>query len=371
MAQEQNKTRLKGRDHGNTVVFHNGKKYMTYSFINDQEYKHLKNGSRGILTMSTLYRRVISFLLIPSLFFHFPVLAKSDDLEERKSLFERMESLTQVPWHYLAAIDQFERSIRKPNQTGKKRLLSIRIPASKWTGLLNPDDKDSNPTSISFFSGIGKDGNGDGMASMDDDLDQLYSFAHYLSQYGTTVEDIRIGLWEYYHDQKTVQVIDHIAQIINKYQSLDLNKKVFPIPRQYDYSYRPSWGDPRGWGGKRIHEGNDIFAGYGTPVRSTCYGYVEVMGWNNYGGWRVGIRDINNVYHYYAHLSGYNKKFKVGSIVEPGTVIGYVGSSGYGKPGTSGRFVPHLHFGMYIYNGRVEWAFDPYPFLRQWERNKN
>ena len=27
-------------------------------------------------------------------------------------------------------------------------------------------------------------------------------------------------------------------------------------------------------------------AGHGVPVRSTCYGIVEVKGWNPYGGWR-------------------------------------------------------------------------------------
>ena len=92
------------------------------------------------------------------------------------------------------------------------------------------------------------------------------------------------------------------------------------------------------------------------------------MGWNDYGGWRVGIRDMHNTYHYYAHLSGFNKEVKEGDIVEPGTVIGYVGSSGYGKEGTSGRFPPHLHYGMYKYNGRTEWAFDPYPYLKIWEK---
>ena len=75
-----------------------------------------------------------------------------------------------------------------------------------------------------------------------------------------------------------------------------------------------------------------------------------------------------NTYHYYAHLSGFNKEVKEGDVVEPGTLLGYVGSSGYGKEGTSGRFAPHLHYGMYKYNGRTEWAFDPFPYLRLWER---
>ena len=61
---------------------------------------------------------------------------------------------------------------------------------------------------------------------------------------------------------------------------------------------------------------------------------------------------------------------KEGDIVEPGQVIGYVGSTGYGKEGTSGKFPPHLHFGLYKYDGRCEWAFNPYPHLRRWEKEK-
>ncbi len=318
---------------------------------------------------------VLSLLLILSIFPYHGIgeAQNTKDLnvfQERKLLFERIESLTMIPWYYLAAMDQYERSIHKQKREEKAPIISIQIDPSKWAGLLNPDHDDVNPTSIMLFNGIGQDGDGDGEASLQSDLDVLYSIAMHLVEYGTTEDDIRIALWEYYQQNTTVRIITEVAQIFQRYQTLDLHKKIFPIPRGYRYSYHNTWGDARGWGGRRIHEGTDIFAGYGTPVRSTCYGYVEVLGWNKYGGWRVGIRDINNVYYYFAHLSGFNKEIKVGSIIEPGQVIGYVGSSGYGKPGTSGKFPAHLHFGMYKYNGKNEWAFNPYPYLRQWERRK-
>ena len=57
-----------------------------------------------------------------------------------------------------------------------------------------------------------------------------------------------------------------------------------------------------------------------------------MKGWNRFGGWRIGIRDINNNYHYFAHLNGFAKDLHVGQIVEPGThwqcgpqVMGHLG----------------------------------------------
>ncbi|MCK9907196.1 M23 family metallopeptidase, partial [Frankia sp. Cpl3] len=84
---------------------------------------------------------------------------------------------------------------------------------------------------------------------------------------------------------------------------LNLGQHHFPIPKQYSYSFNNTWGSARGWGGNRIHEGTDLFADYGTPVLSTGYGVIEIIGWNRFGGWRIGLRDMDNVYHYFAHLS--------------------------------------------------------------------
>jgi len=66
-------------------------------------------------------------------------------------------------------------------------------------------------------------------------------------------------------------------------------------------------------------------------------------------------------------LQGFAEGVEVGAIVEPGQVIGSVGSTGYGPEGTSGKFAPHLHFGLYKFDGRREWAFNPYSYLLRWE----
>ncbi|MFD1173830.1 M23 family metallopeptidase [Oceanobacillus picturae] len=290
--------------------------------------------------------------------------ADKDIYKERMALFKKTEALTQIPWHFFAAMDNFERNIKKEDE-GK--VISIEVPAELWYGLGNSSMiQDENL--ITFFNGKGKDGDGDKIADPDNPEDILHTIANYMLEYGQTDEDIKIALWNYYKRDLSVQTIMNTAKVFKTYQEINLTDRDFPVSTDYNYSYRSTWGDRRGFGGLRIHEGTDIFAGYGTPVKSTTYGVIELMGWNLYGGWRIGIRDIYNIYHYYGHMNGYQDDIQVGQVVKPGDVLGSVGSTGYGPPGTSGKFPPHLHYGMYKDNGYSEWSFDPYPFLKKWER---
>lgn len=316
----------------------------------------------------TIYKSL--FILVISFFLLSPAVSAEDNSnidQERMALYQKTEALTQIPWYYLAAIDQYERNIKKGENDDAR--ISIAFTPEKWFGAGNTT-QNKDEEIITFFGGAGKDGNGDGRAEPDNPEDTLYTMANFLLTYGNTEDDIKIGLWNYYQRDLTVQTIINTARVFKKFQDIDLQKRDFPVATDYNYSYQSTWGDTRGFGGLRIHEGTDIFAGYGTPVKATTYGVVELKGWNMYGGWRIGIRDIHNIYHYYGHLSGYNEDIEVGDVVEPGDELGSVGSTGYGPPGTSGKFPPHLHYGMYKDNGHSEWSFDPYPYLKKWERMK-
>ncbi|WP_188695891.1 M23 family metallopeptidase [Pullulanibacillus camelliae] len=300
------------------------------------------------------------------------VKAEENTYQSRKALYLKTAALTDIPWYYLAAIDQYERNIRFSRQDlpDPKNLQGLYIHPLEWSGPLNPNPHETDPMRIAFFSGIGKDGNGDGKADQENPEDALYTMGKYIHKFGTTKPFIKIALWNYYHKDKVIAIIMENAKLYQHFGKVELTDHSFPIPRRNRADFRSTWGDRRGWGGLRIHEGTDIFAFYGTPVLATSYGVVELIGWNKYGGWRIGIRDPKNIYHYYAHLNGYNKGIKKGSIVKPGQVIGYVGSSGYGPKGTQGKFPPHLHYGMYKYNGKTEFSFDPYPYLRAWRRQQ-
>ncbi|GKU83202.1 L-Ala--D-Glu endopeptidase [Niallia sp. NCCP-28] len=319
-----------------------------------------------------MYKLII---LLAVLIYSFPALPvaaamnQEDIYNKRLALYKKVEAVSQLPWYYLAAVDQYERNIRFARRDLPKAdgLTGIYFSKERWSGIINPDYNDTNPITIELFGGFGIDGNGDGKAERSNDEDVLASFTDYILQYGIDEDNFKIGLWNYYKRDKTVGIIMGKAAIYRHFGRLNLDSHAFPVPLSSNHSYRSTWGDARGWGGKRIHEGTDIFADYSVPVRATSYGIVEMKGWNRYGGWRIGIRDINNNYHYFAHLSGFSKDLKVGSIVEPGMLIGGVGSSGYGPPGTSGKFPPHLHYGMYKDNGYTEWSFDPYAHLRLWE----
>lgn len=312
-------------------------------------------------------------VLISSIIFTFIIQTQIVHAEEslyddRMALFKKTEALTQVPWYYLAAIDQYERN--SDDNDSDERKISIDIPTELWYGLGNSSMiKDKN--FIQLFYGAGKDGNGDGKADPKHPEDILFTMANIILEYGPAKDEVKIALWNYYKRDLTVQTIMNTAKVFRKFDAVELTDRDFPVSTDFNYSYRSTWGDRRGFGGLRIHEGTDIFADYGTPVKSTTYGVIEMKGWNLYGGWRIGIRDIYNIYHYYGHMSEYSDNIKVGQVVKPGDALGKVGSTGYGPPGTSGKFPPHLHYGMYKDNGTNEWSFDPYPYLERWERMTN
>src|SRR5918992_3756849 len=115
---------------------------------------------------------------------------------------------------------------------------------------------------------------------------------------------------------------------------------VFPVARTNWYSvinFRNDWHDPRMrlvdgvWRQIGVHEGNDIFAEPGTPVRAVLGGRVEQLGWTFYSGWRVGIRGDDGRYWFYAHMRRFAPGLQIGSRVEAGTQLGEVGNTGYGE----------------------------------------
>ncbi len=130
-------------------------------------------------------------------------------------------------------------------------------------------------------------------------------------------------------------------------------KAFLPIAKFYPFSHFDDFGVSRSYGFRRKHLGHDMMGQIGTPIVAVESGYVEALGWNQYGGWRIGIRSFDKKrYYYYAHLRKnfpYNKGLEVGSIVQAGDVIGYLGRTGYSSNENSNNIrTPHLHFGLQL-----------------------
>ncbi|HYF29061.1 MAG TPA: M23 family metallopeptidase [Candidatus Paceibacterota bacterium] len=115
---------------------------------------------------------------------------------------------------------------------------------------------------------------------------------------------------------------------------------LMPVEGARVRSVADTWGGARPDG--RSHEGQDIFAARGTPIRPAARGYIVRVGENTLGGKVVFILGSGARGYYYAHLDGFGPAATIGSFVETEDVIGYVGNTGNAE-----RTSPHLHFGVY------------------------
>lgn len=129
----------------------------------------------------------------------------------------------------------------------------------------------------------------------------------------------------------------------------------FPVSGRDEGAIGSGWGQPRD-GGRRSHEGVDIFAPRGTPVLATADGQVTRVRTTPIGGKVVWLRDpVRNASIYFAHLD--SQAVVPGQEVATGDTLGFVGNTGNAR-----TTPPHLHFGIYR---RGEGPVDPAPFLRR------
>lgn len=127
----------------------------------------------------------------------------------------------------------------------------------------------------------------------------------------------------------------------------------FPVAGKDESAIQSFWGAARD-GGRRRHEGNDIFAPRRTPLIAVADGRVRSVRDGGLGGKTIWLRDAEqrNLTYYYAHLD--EQLVERGQFVQRGDTIGLVGNTG-----NASTTPPHLHFGIY-----ADGAHDPFPYLR-------
>lgn len=209
----------------------------------------------------------------------------------------------------------------------------------------------------------GNDFNNFRKADLDNLVDELNS--------GKTIEELTKNFknYDYYYEAYSSVLCNFIGNYSteNNNENMDVNtnrnetipeesygiKAYLPIAKNYSFSHYKDFGKSRDYGFKRVHLGKDLMGSIGTPIVAVEGGTIEHLGWNQYGGWRIGIRSYDKKrYYYYAHLRKdhpYADGLEEGSTVNAGDIIGYLGMTGYSiKENVNNVNVPHLHFGIQL-----------------------
>ncbi len=114
----------------------------------------------------------------------------------------------------------------------------------------------------------------------------------------------------------------------------------FPVAGKTASAIQSYWGADRD-GGRRSHEGVDIFAPRGTPILAPTDGYVRTAGVRGIGGNVVWLYDSKRSQSlYFAHLN--EILVEKGDQIKLGDTLGTVGNTGNAR-----TTPPHLHFGIY------------------------
>ena len=165
------------------------------------------------------------------------------------------------------------------------------------------------------------------------------------------------ALFDYYHEAYSAVLGgllgNYEVQVNGEKRGCYGLKAFCPVAEGYGFSHCDDFGNSRSFGFKRKHLGHDMMGALGTPIVAVEGGVVEALGWNRYGGWRIGIRSFDSRrYYYYAHLQKdhpFTEGLQQGDIVQPGDVIGFMGRTGYSdKENVNNIQSVHLHFGMQL-----------------------
>jgi murein DD-endopeptidase MepM/ murein hydrolase activator NlpD len=130
----------------------------------------------------------------------------------------------------------------------------------------------------------------------------------------------------------------------------------FVFPVYGDVRVADDFGAPRQIG---PHQGNDLFAAFGSPVLAVADGTLNRVGTLPISGNRLWLKTDRGDSFFYAHLSAFGPEAVGGRRVEAGALLGFVGNTGDAEPTP-----PHVHFEIHP-GGRK--AIDPHAVLTAWQ----
>ena len=232
-----------------------------------------------------------------------------------------------------------------------------------------------------------RDGDNFGKSS----LSRIAETAEKLSEGSVTMEELSRDLshYAYYKEAYTAVLGGYVGEFEQEtapgsglYEKKYGLKAYLPLAKGFPYGDYDDFGVSRSYGYRRQHLGHDMMGQIGTPVIAVESGYVEALGWNQYGGWRLGVRSFDGLrYYYYAHLRQnypYAEGLEEGSVVTAGDVIGYMGHTGYSTTENVNNIDEvHLHFGIQLIfdesqkEGNSEIWINPYQLVRFLRNNQS
>lgn len=142
---------------------------------------------------------------------------------------------------------------------------------------------------------------------------------------------------------------------VDKDEVVKIGYGQFPVGGQANYWH--DWWMPRFTPSFHLHQGTDVFAPMGTPLRAPVDGiFTQRQG--GAGGIGARVTQPDGTFFYFAHMQSWKEGLADGTPVKQGDIIGYVGDSGNADGGT-----PHLHFQWHPGGGAAK---DPKPLLDEW-----
>ena len=118
-------------------------------------------------------------------------------------------------------------------------------------------------------------------------------------------------------------------------------------------TFTDDWWNPRSALPFHLHQGTDIFAESGTPVRSPADG-ILTFGTGGLGGLAAYVTQPDGTYFYMAHLSAFAPSVTAGQQVKIGDTVGYVGNTGDAAGGP-----PHVHFEIHMAPAKNAYLYPP------------
>lgn len=147
------------------------------------------------------------------------------------------------------------------------------------------------------------------------------------------------------------------SELRQKIQTLDTaSTTAVTIPVLFGIAVKDllsNFGDPRSEG--RIHAGEDIMGAMGTPIVSPTHAVVIRIGSGAREGISLYTANPGGETFVYMHLDRVGEGVTEGTVLEPGSLIGYVGNTGNASGGAA-----HLHFEIHDTAGTPT---DPFPRL--------